>query len=90
LLEAPHDLREVLERRHLLVEVAPQPNQRAPEWFGLARADPQEEVSMAPITASVEIARSPEDVFAYIADFPRHPEWQDGLVSVTVEKCIRP
>ena len=40
---------------------------------------------MAPITASVEIARSPEDVFAYIADFPRHPEWQDGLVSVTVE-----
>ena len=40
---------------------------------------------MAPITATVDIARSPEDVFAYIADFPRHPEWQDGLVSVTVE-----
>jgi uncharacterized membrane protein len=40
---------------------------------------------MAPIAMSVEIARSPEDVFAYIADFPRHPEWQDGLVSVTVE-----
>ena len=40
---------------------------------------------MAPIATSVEIARSPEDVFAYIADFPRQPEWQEGLVSVTVE-----
>jgi uncharacterized membrane protein len=40
---------------------------------------------MAPIATSIEIARSPEDVFAYIADVPRHPEWQDGLVSVTVE-----
>jgi uncharacterized membrane protein len=40
---------------------------------------------MARIATSVEIARSPEDVFAYIADVPRHPEWQEGLVSVTVE-----
>ena len=40
---------------------------------------------MAPISTSVEIARSPQDVFAYIGDFPRHPEWQDGLVSVKVE-----
>jgi uncharacterized membrane protein len=40
---------------------------------------------MAPIATSVEIARSPEDVFAYIADVPRHPEWQEGLVAVTVE-----
>jgi uncharacterized membrane protein len=40
---------------------------------------------MAHIATSVEIARSPEDVFAYVADLPRHPEWQDGLVSVTVE-----
>jgi uncharacterized membrane protein len=40
---------------------------------------------MARIATSVEIARSPEDVFAYIADLPRHPEWQEGLVSVTVE-----
>ena len=38
---------------------------------------------MAPITASVDIARSPEDVFAYISDLHRHPEWQEGLVSVT-------
>jgi uncharacterized membrane protein len=40
---------------------------------------------MASIAASVEIARSPEDVFAYISDVPRHPEWQEGLVSVSVE-----
>jgi uncharacterized membrane protein len=40
---------------------------------------------MAHIATSVEIARSPEDVFAYIADIPRHPEWQEGLVSVMVE-----
>jgi uncharacterized membrane protein len=40
---------------------------------------------MAHIATSVEIARSPEDVFAYIADIPRHPEWQEGLVSVTVQ-----
>lgn len=40
---------------------------------------------MAPIATSVEIARSPEDVFAYIVDVPRHPEWQEGLVSATLE-----
>lgn len=39
---------------------------------------------MAPITTSVEIARSPEDVFAYITDVSRHPEWQEGLVSATL------
>ena len=36
------------------------------------------------ITHSVEIARSPEDVFAYIDQVARHPEWQDGLVSTRV------
>jgi uncharacterized protein YndB with AHSA1/START domain len=40
---------------------------------------------MAPISTSVEIARRPEDVFAYITDVPRHPEWQEGLVSATLE-----
>jgi uncharacterized membrane protein len=40
---------------------------------------------MAHIATSVDIARSPEDVFAYIADFGRQQEWQEGLVSVTVE-----
>jgi uncharacterized membrane protein len=40
---------------------------------------------MASIATSVEIARSPEDVFAYITEVPRHPEWQEGLVSVSVE-----
>jgi len=40
---------------------------------------------MAPIVTSVNVARSPEDVFAYITDVQRHPEWQEGLVSVTTE-----
>jgi uncharacterized protein YndB with AHSA1/START domain len=40
---------------------------------------------MASITTSVEIARSPEDVFAYITDVSRHPEWQEGLVSAAME-----
>ena len=40
---------------------------------------------MAPITHSIEIARSPEDVFAYVDDLARHNEWQKSLVSTTVE-----
>jgi uncharacterized protein YndB with AHSA1/START domain len=36
------------------------------------------------ITHTIEIARSPEDVFAYIDQVARHPEWQDGLVSTRV------
>ncbi|HJU36472.1 MAG TPA: SRPBCC family protein [Gaiellaceae bacterium] len=35
---------------------------------------------MAAIEQSVEIARPPDEVFAYIDDFRRHGEWQDGLV----------
>ena len=40
---------------------------------------------MAPIVESVEIARRPEDVFAYIDDLSRHGEWQEAIVSVKVE-----
>jgi uncharacterized membrane protein len=40
---------------------------------------------MASISTSVEIARPPEDVFAYLSDVSRHPEWQEGLVSAAVE-----
>jgi uncharacterized membrane protein len=36
---------------------------------------------MAPVTASVEIARRPDDVFAYLDDLARHGEWQEQLVS---------
>lgn len=36
------------------------------------------------ITHTIEIARSPEDVFAYIDQVARHPEWQDGLISARV------
>jgi uncharacterized membrane protein len=40
---------------------------------------------MAPIIDSIEINRSPEDVFAYIDDLGRHSEWQEQIVSVHVE-----
>lgn len=40
---------------------------------------------MAPIVHSVEISRSPEDVFAYLTDFSNATEWQENLVSANVE-----
>jgi uncharacterized protein YndB with AHSA1/START domain len=36
---------------------------------------------MAPISTSIEIARPAEDVFAYVTDPTRFPEWQQGVVS---------
>jgi uncharacterized protein YndB with AHSA1/START domain len=41
--------------------------------------------TMAAIKQSVEIARRPEDVFAYLDDFTRHGEWQTNLVSARVD-----
>lgn len=35
---------------------------------------------MAPMIASVEISRSPEDVFAYVTDPTRLSEWQESVV----------
>jgi uncharacterized membrane protein len=40
---------------------------------------------MAAIVESIEIARRPEDVFAYLDDLARHGEWQEDIVSVRVE-----
>lgn len=40
---------------------------------------------MAPIRESIEIARRPDDVFAYLDDLARHGEWQSGIVSTKVE-----
>jgi Polyketide cyclase / dehydrase and lipid transport len=39
------------------------------------------EETMAPIKASIEIARRPDDVFAYLDDLGRHGEWQAQIVS---------
>jgi len=36
--------------------------------------------AMAPIVASVEVARSPHDVFVYVTDPARLPEWQESVV----------
>jgi uncharacterized membrane protein len=40
---------------------------------------------MAPTTASIDINRPAEDVFAYLADLSRHGEWQTQIQEVTVE-----
>jgi uncharacterized protein YndB with AHSA1/START domain len=37
---------------------------------------------MAPITVSVEVARPPEEVFAYVTDPSHLPEWQDSVIRV--------
>lgn len=41
--------------------------------------------TVATIVHSVEIARSPEDVFAYLDDLERHGEWQSAIVSTKRE-----
>jgi uncharacterized membrane protein len=40
---------------------------------------------MTAIRESVEIARRPEDVYAYIDDLARHGEWQENIVNAHVE-----
>jgi uncharacterized protein YndB with AHSA1/START domain len=40
---------------------------------------------MAPITVSIEIARRPEDVFAYVTDPSHLPDWQESVVRVSRE-----
>jgi uncharacterized protein YndB with AHSA1/START domain len=37
---------------------------------------------MAPIVSSIEIARRPEDVFAYVTDPSHLADWQESVVSV--------
>jgi uncharacterized protein YndB with AHSA1/START domain len=43
---------------------------------------------MAPIIASVEIARPAEDVFAYVTDPNTMPEWQQGVVSGHMDGAV--
>jgi uncharacterized membrane protein len=40
---------------------------------------------MAAITETIEIARPPEEVFAYVDDLSRHGEWQESIQSTKVE-----
>lgn len=40
---------------------------------------------VAPIVESIEIARRPADVFAYVTDSSHLPEWQESVVSVRRE-----
>ena len=36
---------------------------------------------VTPITTTIEVARSRDDVFAYVTDPSTFPEWQEGVVS---------
>jgi uncharacterized protein YndB with AHSA1/START domain len=45
---------------------------------------------MPPIVSSVEIARPPDEVFTYVTDPSRFPEWQHDVVSVRIEGGGRP
>jgi uncharacterized protein YndB with AHSA1/START domain len=40
---------------------------------------------MAPIVSSIDIARPPDEVFAYVSDPARFPQWQRDVVRVRVE-----
>src|SRR5439155_24483890 len=40
---------------------------------------------MAAIVLSIEISRRPEDVFSYVTDPSRLPEWQESVVNVRRE-----
>ena len=37
------------------------------------------------INETIEIGRPPAEVFAYVSDMARHPEWQEKLLAATVE-----
>lgn len=45
---------------------------------------------MAPIVSRVEIAGPPDEVFLYVTDPSRFPEWQDNIVSGCMEGADRP
>ena len=45
---------------------------------------------MAPIVHTIEIDRSPEDVFAYVTDPSKFTEWQAGVVSAHLESPDKP
>jgi uncharacterized protein YndB with AHSA1/START domain len=45
---------------------------------------------MTAIVHSADIARAPEDVFAYATDFSRYPDWQGNVVSVRPEGDASP
>jgi uncharacterized protein YndB with AHSA1/START domain len=40
---------------------------------------------MPPIVSSIEIARPPDEVFSYVTDPLRFPNWQSDVVSVRME-----
>jgi hypothetical protein len=57
-------------------------DRRALPEDGLPEEDLQaSETVVTPIVGSVEVARTPRDVFAYLDDLDKHGEWQEDIVS---------
>jgi protein-S-isoprenylcysteine O-methyltransferase Ste14/uncharacterized protein YndB with AHSA1/START domain len=50
----------------------------------IPRLQPRRRQSMAPITSSFEIARPPDEVYAYVTDPTWFPDWQRDVVRVEV------
>ena len=44
---------------------------------------------MPPIVSSIDIARPPDEVFSYVCDPARFPEWQHDVVRVRLEGAGR-
>lgn len=40
---------------------------------------------MPPLVSSFEIARPPEEVYSYVTDLSRFPQWQDDVVRIRME-----
>ena len=45
---------------------------------------------MAPIVSSIDIARPPDDVFAYVCDPSRFGDWQADVVACASKETTRP
>jgi uncharacterized protein YndB with AHSA1/START domain len=43
---------------------------------------------MAPIVASAEISKSPDEVFAYVTDPTKLPEWQESVVRAESKESL--
>src|SRR5919109_1925217 len=55
---------------------------------GIIVRSPDEGGQMAAIVEQIEIARRAEDVYSYVTDLSRLPEWQKSVVSVRAERDV--
>jgi uncharacterized protein YndB with AHSA1/START domain len=56
----------------------------------MIEATPRGGVTVEPILSTIDIARPPEEVFAYVTDPARLSEWQESVVSSHTERAGPP